>query len=455
MAKAGGILHNLEPRTRVFLLVWWGQLASLLGTRLSEFGLAVWLYQTTDSITQFAFIFIFIYVPNILMSPFAGNLIDRWNRRWVMILSDCGAAVGTLLILILTFAQRLELWHVYLGVTIFSCATAFHRPAYAAAITQLVPPKDHARANGMVQIANGVTKVIAPAIAGFLIGIIQLQGILLIDGASFSFALISLLVVRFPHFKSPKAPSQQSRSLFSETIGGWNYIVKRAGLKRLLLYVAMTYLMLGILEIMMWPLILNYASSAEFGVALSLGSCGAVLGSVLMSVWGGPRRRVFGVFGFISVQAILMILGGFYAKHSIIFVSIGIFGFLFSQPIIVSCNRAIWQSKVPVNLQGRVFALQLMLEQILAILGYLVTGPLIENLFDPLLSLPGGTGKAIAQVLGVGPGRGIGFLLILMGFVCLLATTAAFRDPLVRRIDLILPDANQPQHKLQTTSARP
>ena len=174
---------------------------SLFGTRLTEFALAVWLYQKTESITQFAFIFLFIYLPNIVMSPIAGAMVDRWNRRWAMILSDAVAGIGTLVILALTLANQLQLWHVYVGVTVFSIFNTFQGPAYAAAVTQLVPPQDYGRANGMVQVARGMTKVISPAIAGYLIGIIQLQGILVIDWCTFIFALITLLIIRIPDLK--------------------------------------------------------------------------------------------------------------------------------------------------------------------------------------------------------------------------------------------------------------
>ena len=431
-----------------FRLIWLGQLVSLFGTRLTEFALAVWLYQQTDSITQFAFIFLFIYLPNILVSPVAGAMVDRWNRRWAMILSDSVAGVGTLVILALTLTNQLQLWHVYVGVTVFSVFNTFQGPAYAAAVTQLVPPQDYGRANGMVQVARGLTKVMAPAIAGYLIGIIQLQGILVIDWCTFMVALVTLAIVQIPDVQRPQSGPKSFNWLYREAISGWHYIQQRPSLWRLLLYVAMTYFTLGMLEVMLWPLILDYATSEEFGLTLSIGSFGAVLGSVIMSVWGGPQRRVYGILALVPVQAILMILGGLHGQLSVTYAALGIFGFLFAQPIIVSCNQAIWQSKVPVKLQGRVFALQQMLEKSLAIVAYAVTGPLIETVFASLLILEGPLGQPVRQIVNVGPGRGIGLLLILMGSLILMATVAAYRDPRVRRVDTLLPDAPQAERSL-------
>ena len=145
-----------------------------------------------------------------------------------------------------------------------------------------------------------------------------------------------------------------------------------------------------------------------------------------------------------------MILGGVYGQLSVTFAGMGIFGFLLAQPIIVSCNQAIWQSKVPAKLQGRVFALQQMLEKSLSILAYALTGPLLERVLAPLMTLTGPLGEPVAQMVGVGPGRGIGFLLIGMGSLLLLATLISYRDPLVRRVDTLVPDAPQPELSLAT-----
>ncbi|MGK7874282.1 MAG: MFS transporter [Xenococcaceae cyanobacterium] len=423
---------------RIFLLIWFGQMVSLLGSKLTEFALGVWVYQKTGSITQFAIIVLLIHLPNIIISPIAGALVDRWNRRGAMILSDFAAGISTLGILVLVFSERLEIWHIYLAVAISSIFNAFQLPAYTAAIAQLIPKKHYSRANGMVQTSKAIARVISPVIAGFLVGIIELEGILLIDFSTFVVAIITLLSVRLPHIKNAKTNKLKISQLLRETLSSWNYIAARPGLLRLLIFVSTTYFTVGILEVVFWPLVLDFGSSTELGIVLSIGGCGMLLGSLVISAWGGPKRRIYGILSFVPLQGGVMFLGGLQA--SVPLAATGLFGYLFAQPIILSCNQAIWQSKVPLNLQGRVFALQQMIERSLAILAYIIIGPLVDYIFEPLMATNGLLANSIGKVIGVGPGRGIALLVILMGIVNILATIVAYGEPRLRRLEKELPD---------------
>ena len=425
---------------RIFFVIWLGQVVSLLGSKLTEFAMGVWVYQNTGSITQFGHVILLMYLPNVLISPIAGVLIDRWNRRYAMILSDAGAGICTLVVMVLVFFGRLEVWHIYLGVTIISLFNAFQLPAYTAAIAQLVPKQYQSRMNGMVQISKAIAKLLSPMMAGFLVVSIGLKGILFIDFSTFLFALTTLLVVRFPQLKNLQSHSRQKPQLWRETISSWHYIVARPGLLRLLIFIAITYFTMGVLEVSFWPLVLTIASSKELGLVLSFGGSGMLLGSLAIGAWGGPKRRIYGILNFVPLQGALMLLGGLQTSLNLLF--FGIFGYLFAQPIVVSCNQAIWQSKVPLNLQGRIFALQQMLEKSLSILAYLVTGPLVENILEPLMSEDGILANSIfGKAIGLGAGRGIALLLVLVGMLNILATIVAYRQPRLLRLEEELPDA--------------
>lgn len=434
---------------RIFLLIWLGQLVSLIGSDLTSFALGVWAYQTTGSVTQFALISLCIYLPNIIISPVAGALVDRWNRRWAMILSDTVTGLGTLVVLGLIIFDRLEIWHIYVAVGISSIFNAFHWPAYAAATTQLVPKQHLNRANSLVQIAKAMAKIISPTVAGLLIRYIQIDGILVIDFLTFLFGLVTLLSVRFPQLKSQSVQKVNLAQLWQETVSGWNYIVHRPGLRVLLNFSAITYFTLGILQVVFWPLILNFGSSEELGLILSISGCGMLLGSLFMSFWGGPKRRVYVILTFVALQGMLLCLGGLQA--SIKLAALGAFGYLFAYPIIVSCNQTIWQRKVPLELQGRVFAGQQMVERSLSIFAYLVAGPLVDQILEPMLAPGGLLADSIGQVIGVGPGRGIGFLFILIGILNIVATLFAYQEPRLRRLEDELPDAigDEPDSKSQ------
>jgi MFS family permease len=433
---------------RTFLVVWLGQLTSVLGSKLSEFALAIWLYRRTDSITQFAIAFLLMYLPNIICSSVAGALVDRWNRRWTMISSDLIAGLVTLSLLVLDGLGQLSLWHVYLGISIFSVVTAFHTPAYTAAIAQLIPQSAFSRANGMVQISRGVAKLISPAIGGFLFETIQLRGVLWIDCSSFAIAVLTLLCVRFPALKVEQAGSLKLSQLLRETLTGWRYVIRRPGLQQLFTLLAITFFTVGLLEILFWSSVLETSSSTTFGFILSVGGCGTLFGSLFMSTWGGPKRRIQGILNFMPLQGTLMILWGLQTQLPAPWVAVGLFIYLFAYPIMVSCNQTILQSKVPMELQGRVFAIEQIVERIMAIVAYVATGPLVEQILEPQLLADGWLAQTIGRLVGLGSGRGISLILILVGLVNILTSIWAYKHASLRNIDTELPDAIPPDLSL-------
>ena len=428
---------------RIFFIVWLGQVISLLGSKLTEFALGFWIleqtYQETGTITQFALTILFIYLPKVIISPLAGILVDRCNRRYAMIASDLGTGIIISIVLLLVLSNRLEVWHIYLAVTITSSFNAFQQPAYLAAISQLVPSQNLSRANGMIQASFAIAKITAPVIAGLLMKAWEIQTILFIDLLTFAIAILTLISVKFPDIKQfTKSKQQLVPRLISDSISGWNYIVGRPGLARLIGFIAISYFTLGFLEVVMWPLLYEPGSTDRLGLILSIGGCGMLVGSVLMSVWSGPENRVMAIIACIGLQSAIVFIGG--TRISLVILGVGIFGYLFSQPIMVSCNQAIWQSKVPVRLQGRVFALQQTLERSLAIGAYISAGPLVDRIFNPLMNTDGVFVRTISKFVSTGMAQGVPLLLILLGGMNLIIVATAYRDPRLRNLERELPD---------------
>ena len=440
---------------QTFFIVWIGQVISLLGSKLTEFALGFWIldqtYQDTGTITQFALTILFMYLPKVIISPLAGVLVDRWNRRSAMIMSDFGTGVMTIAILFLVWSNNLAVWHIYLALTITSSLNAFQQPAYIAAIAQLVPTDKLSRANGMVQASFAIAKIAAPAIAGLLMKFYGLENILLIDIATFVIAIVSLLSVKFPSFKRyTRKKRKVVNQVVFDAVAGWNYIALRPGLVRLVCFIAISYFTMGMLEVVLWPLLYQPGSTEQLGFVLSVGGCGMLVGSVLMSVWSGPKNRVRAIIGFVGLQGIIILIGGL--KISTFVLATGIFGYLFSQPIIVSCNQAIWQSKVPSRLQGRVFALQQTLERSLAICAYLLAGPLVDNVLNPLMAEGGIIARSISMFINTGMGQGVTLLLVLLGVLNLAVVAIAYSEPRLRYLETELPDRNK-FNKTKTTTA--
>ena len=432
--------QSIPPRgLRTFVLIWAGQLVSLTGSGLTGFALGVWVYSQTGSVTQFALISLFTSLPGILFSPVAGALVDRWDRRWAMILSDSGAGLCTLSVAILLQTGRLEVWHIYLAMGLSSTFGAFQWPAYSAATTLLVPKAHLGRAGGMVQLGEAVAQIASPVMAGALVGVIRVQGVILIDFATFLFAVFTLLLVQVPR-PEPTAEGRAGRgSILREASYGWTYIRARPGLLGLLLYFAATNLTSGIVSVLFTPLVLSFSTPAVLGTLLSIGGLGLLAGSLAMSAWGGPKRRVMGILGFSLLQGAVLFAAGFPPRVSIL--APAVFLYFFGAPIINGCSQAIWQSRTAPDVQGRVFAVRRMIAWSSLPIAYLAAGPLADRVFEPLLMVDGPLAGSVGRMIGVGTGRGIGLLFIVLGIVGLAVTAFGSLYSPLRRVESDLPEA--------------
>jgi MFS transporter, DHA3 family, macrolide efflux protein len=426
---------------RIFILIWFGQSVSMIGSSLTSFGLGIWVYQQTKSITQFALVSLSLALPIILISPFAGALVDRWSRRWVMILSDLGSGLSTLAIAILLTTNQLEIWHIYLATAISATCGTFQIPAYEAAITMLVPKQHFGRANGMVQMGIALGQLIAPVLGGVLLVFIHLQGIIFIDFITFLFAIIPLLLVRFADPQDLSDQKTGQKKLLQSAIEGWQYIASRSGLLSLLVFTAISNFIVGFAEVLFTPLVLSFASEIELGTVLSIGGMGMLIGSLVVSTWGGSQRYILNVFGFTILGGLSILAAGM--KTSVALVAVAAFLFFFGLPISNSSSQVIFQKKVSPHIQGRVFAFTGAVTAAALPLAYVIAAPLAEKIFEPLMSVDGWLAGSIGKIIGVGSGRGIGLLFAVLGILTILFTIVAYQYPRLRFVDDELPDIVQ------------
>ena len=441
-------LHGI----RLFIIIWFGQLVSLIGSGLTSFALGIWVYQRTGSVTQFALISLSTTLPLITISPIAGPLIDRWNRRWAMIFSDSGAGLSTLAISLLLAIGHLEIWHIYLVTAISSAFNAFQWPAYTATTTLLVPKQHLSRASGMTQLGRAATQLISPVLGGVLLGTIHLQGVILLDFVTFLFALFTLLSIQFPTAKTTTARKLGKGSLLRETTYSWLYLTARPGLLGLLIFFATSNFLVGVVQVLVTPLVLSFASPVVLGSILSIGGSGMLLGSLVMSTWGGPQRRMNAVFGFMLLAGLCILSAGLRPSASVF--ALAAFLFFFSLPIINASSQVIFQQKVAPDVQGRVFALNGAIAGAAKPLAYVMAAPLADQVFEPLMAANGPLAGSIGQLIGVGPGRGIGLLFIIMGMLTILETIAAYQYPRLRLVEDELPDAIADEVPVRVLSQR-
>ncbi len=424
---------------RTFLVVWCGQLVSLVGTNLTSFALAIYVYQQTGSATKLAGILLASQLPQIVVTPFAGALVDRWDRRWAMILADTGAGIGTVAIAVLLGFDRLEIWHLYVILSIAGVFQSMQWPAYSAATSLLVPKEKHTRAAGLVQLAEALGQVFAPALAGVLLVAGGLTAVIAVDVATFVVAVASLLAVRFPRPEVSEAGSEAAGSLLAEARFGFTYIRQRRGLLVLLVYFAVLNLIFGFVGVVLFPLLLGFASEQAVGGIMSLSAVGMVIGSVIMSSWKGPRRLVRGLLIAVMPLGLGLILMGL--RPSVPFVTAAAFLAFAAMPFGNSFSQALWQRKVDPDVQGRVFAVRRTLGQIMGPVALIAAGPLLDLVFEPALADGGSLAGSLGSVIGTGPGRGAAFMMMIMGAAAMLASVAAYSYPRLRYLEDELPDA--------------
>jgi len=429
--------NKLTGGMPTFIITWFGQLVSLVGSGLTSFALGVWVFQRTGSPTSFAYIGLFAVLPRVIFSPIAGVLVDRWDRRWVMILADAGAGLVTMAVAGLLFADNLELWHIYLASGLSSFFGTFQWPAYTAVVPQLVPQQHLGRANGMNQFGRAAAEILAPTLAGVLVLTIGLEGVILIDVATFLFAVLTLCLVRFPRIET-RSEIQGMASFKDDLAFGWRYILARKGLLNLLVFQAVVNFIWGMVGALLAPMVLSFTTAYQLGAVITVAGTGMLVGSLLMSAWGGTKRRVNGLLLFELISGLCFILMGL--RPDFWLIAIGAFGAHVTIAIVFGSNQAIWQTKVEPEKQGRVFAAQQMIARAVSPFAYLLAGPLAERVVEPLLVEGGSLEFTIGTVVGLGAGRGIGLLFLIMGIVKVAVSGLSWLNPRIRLVEDELPD---------------
>ncbi|MCA9953886.1 MAG: amino acid adenylation domain-containing protein [Anaerolineales bacterium] len=418
-----------------FFVVAFGQLISLIGTNLTTFALSVWALEQTGQVSEFALINVFGRLPAILFAPLAGAIADRYDRRKVMIFSDVLAACSTVAVAFFFWTDSLQIWHLYITATIGSISMTFQEPAYTAAITQLIPKRYLGHANGIVQFGSATGRMLALFLGGILVITIGLGGVFIIDFVTFLFAISTLLFIRFPNtlFRMREEP------LLKEITRGWDYIIKRKGLVAMIVFFAIVNFFLSIVTVLSMPLVLAYESAAVLGGVAAMLGAGMLVGGVLMGFWGGTERRMTGMIAFVGVSGLASIIMGI--QPNAVYAAVGFFGLGLTGALIDAHWRTLIQTKVGLELQGRVLSTNRMLALSTMPLGALAAGPLVDRVFEPLMANEGLISSTIGSFIGAGPGRGIALLMIIVGLLRIVLASIGFSYKPLRNMEDDLPDA--------------
>ena len=435
---------NRRPGMRSFSIIWFGQLVSMLGTGMSNFALSYWIYQETGEASALTWAIFAFIAPSILFSPVAGALVDRYDRKTIMIISDLAAGITTIWILFFLLNGRLDLWQIYAANVVAGIFNAFQFPAYSAAITLLLPKEQYTRASGMISMAGSGSQILAPVLAGALLAPLGLEGILIIDIVTFVFAIGTLMVIHIPKPKMSEDGRSGNGSLWQESLFGFRYIWRRPSLLGLQSVFFFLNFMAMFSFALLVPLILERTnnSAAMLATVQTIGAVGGLIGGLLLTVWGGPKRKVHGVLlGMVGGSLLGQTLMG--VGQSLAIWLVAAFCVNFFLPIINGSNQAIWQAKVAPDVQGRVFSVRRLIAQITAPLATAVAGPLADKFFTPAMSEGGALVDAFSWLVGTGPGAGIALMFVFSGLLGAAVALVAYTIPAIRNAEAILPDYDE------------
>ena len=406
------IPENWAPR---FFTVWGGQAISLFGSQLVQFALVWWLTRETGSATVLATATLFALLPQVLLGPFVGTLVDRWNRRNIMLVADSSIALVTALLFYLFATGQVQVWHIFTILVIRSLGGAFHNPAMTSSTSLMVPNKHLARIAGANQTLQGLLSIFAPPLGALLIELISTQNVLLIDIGTAAFAILPLFFIPIPqparHAKQANGEIEKT-SYMHDLREGFTYVVKWKGLLGIII-LAMLLNFLLVPASSLLPLVVTKVfngGATELGWTQSLFGVGVILGGVLLSIWGGFKKRIVTSFSGIIGIGVGIVLIGLVPENMFYLLLASQFLVGFMQVFANGPLMAIMQSTVLPDMQGRVFSLLGAGATAMMPLSLLIAGPISDAL-------------------------GIRFWYIFGGSVCILMTIAAFFIPAIINIE--------------------
>jgi MFS family permease len=429
---------------RGFVIVWIGQVVSLLGTAMSGFGLTIWVYELTGSATALSLMGFFFVTPMLIISPLAGALVDRSNRKFMMMISDLASGLATIAVFFLYQSSHLQIWQLYIANAFMGLFQAFQWPAFSAAITTMLPKEQYGRANGLMALAESGSGILAPILAGALLAFIGLGGILAIDVLTFIIAILALLIVAVPQPKTTRVGEQSKGSLWQESVFGFYYIIKRPSLLGLQIVFLAGNFLATIAFTLAAPLVLSRTGNNELalGTVNSIAAIGGVVGGVVMSAWGGTKRKVHGVLSGWSLSGVFTSLFGL--ARSVPVWATTEFAAGAVSPWINSSNQAIWQAKVAPDVQGRVFSIRRLIAWFSTPAATLLAGPLADYVMEPAMQPDGALAPVFGPMFGVGPGAGIALIIFFAGLGMTLVGLGGYGIHVIRDAEAILPDHDEP-----------
>ena len=428
---------------RGLFIIWLGQMVSGIASSITAVALPIWIFSITESGTAVGILEFFFFGSYLLAVPFAGILIDRSNRKWMMLVYDCSSFIALTSLLLLQTVGILDVWHLYVAAIFQGIGSAFQSPSYAAAITTMVSKKQYIRANGLISLLYEVPGIFGPLLAGIMYLVIGLNGILFINLLAFAISIGVVLLVEIPQPPRTIEGDLSHNKFLSEAFYGIKYILQRPNLLglQLIFFTGNLFSGIALSAAVLYPMILlrTGENTQTLGTIQSAGALASVLGGLFLTTWGGIKRpaRAIILAWLISSLFGMTLLG---AGQTLVIWLIAVVVDAIFDPIVNVSMDSFLQAKVPPDLQGRVFSASDFISQAMLPFAPLLAGYFGDRLFEPAMGTGGTLASMFGWLVGTGPGSGFGLLILLCGVGGALIGLAGYLIPSIRNIDILMPD---------------
>lgn len=400
-----------------FMAIWAGEFISNIGSGMTAFALAVYVYQITGSVTWVSAVTLLAFLPTILLNPLGGILADRFDRRLLMICGDLFSAFGLIYILISIQTGSSQIAPILIGVTLNAVFVSLLDPSYKATITDVLTEEEYAKASGLVQIAGNAKYLISPALAGLLLGFADIRLILIIDICTI---FVTVFAVAFVRKSIQKTEVKKAKlNIVQDLKEGIKVIGGTKGVSALIVLMTFMCFFIGFIQTLMVPMILPLSDAKTVGMLESISAVGMLAGSIIIGFKGIKKHYTRILTVSLALCGCFMAMTG--VSTRIVFILTACILFFATLPFVNTCADVLIRISIPNEIQGRVWGLVSLLTQIGYVIAYAVCGVLADHLFEPLLQEGGGLAGSIGVMIGVGQGRGIGLMLILAGIIMALS----------------------------------
>lgn len=406
-----GPRRRLSRRPLLVLVAAWT--LSGLCSQMTTFGMSLWVLESTGKVALFAWVAVMAVLPGVVLTPLVGVIIDRYDRTTIMLVSMVGPTVCVGIAWLLAASGQLQLWHATVlagAIALFGIPVG---PLLMASIPSLVDRASLPRANAALSAGAGASAVLGPIAGAAVYSYGGLSPILALDAVTFVVAAFAMRRIRLGGRTPQDGP--RARGWRRELLEGFVYLRRERGLLVLTFFFAAIRFTGGIVTFLIIPLVLAFSSASLAGAVSSAGSAGFLAGAVAMTIWGGPSKRLRGVFPVISLQGVALMFIAL--RPSVWLIGAAFFATVGCAPIMGASVLSVWQTRVPEALRGRVFAVREMIASAVRPLAIVVAGATVDDHFEPWMAEGGALADTAGALLGVGPGRGMALMIFGIGVV--------------------------------------